>query len=606
MIELPSSRRYSSAIIDLDNRNNGHTLAIDFIGENKRVLEIGTSTGYVSKILKEKGNTVIGVEIDLEAAEIASQICETMIYGDIENIDLDNYLEPSSFDVIVLGDILEHLKYPGKVLMKLKKYLNFEGYLVVSLPNVCHGDVLLTLMLGEFRYTQVGLLDETHLRFFGLKNIFKLFNSCGYSITDLQTTNLPIGGTELNINKNEIPELLLKFIEEIPDTSVYQYVFKSIPSENQSTELNSEADIKLLFNGLMDEIVERNKEPLLQRISYVLERLECEKEKSQGMVQQIAQMEQQNAETKQQIVQMEQQNTEMKQQIVQMEQQNAEMKQQIVQMEQQNAEMKRSISFWLTTKLDEKIIGNIFPMASKRRGIYDRGLISGRIILNEGFRSFLPKFRNYFKNKVDIQTDYEQWISKNEPSEKQLKEYNKESNRFIYRPKISIITPVYNPDVSWITAAIESVLSQVYDNWELCIADGSTKSDVINCLKEYSKKDERIKVKFLKDNYGISGNSNEALTLATGEFIGFLDHDDEITPFALYEVIKLLNRKPDLDLIYSDEDKLDLDGKRCDPFFKPDWTIDLLLSCMYTCHLSIYRKIIVHKICGLRSVMKEQ
>jgi glycosyltransferase involved in cell wall biosynthesis/2-polyprenyl-3-methyl-5-hydroxy-6-metoxy-1,4-benzoquinol methylase len=405
MIEVPSSKRYSSSLIDLDNKNNGHTLAIDFIGENKRVLEVGTSTGYVSKILNEKGNTVIGIEIDVEAAEIASQICETMITGDIENIDLDNYLEPSYFDVILCGDILEHLKYPGKVLVNLHKYLKPDGFLVVSLPNVCHGDVLLSLMHGDFQYTKVGLLDETHLRFFGLKNIIKLFDDCGYSIIDLKTTNQPVCATELSINKSEIPELLLKFIEGIPNTSVYQYVFKAVPSGNQSTSLNYEAGIKSLFDGLLDEIIEINNEQLTQKLSFVNERLEQEKEKFQKLTQQILEKENKIAEIVQYIAQTESHIALKEQQITQTEQQVAEMMQQIAHAEQQIAEIKESISFRFTTKLDEKVINRVFPAASNKRKIYDLGLKGGRTLVNEGFRPTLWKFKEYrrkSKNRIPI------------------------------------------------------------------------------------------------------------------------------------------------------------------------------------------------------------
>ena len=219
--------------------------------------------------------------------------------------------------------------------------------------------------------------------------------------------------------------------------------------------------------------------------------------------------------------------------------------------------------------------------------IYDDAPINGSI----GFQAFAD---------VGIKSRYDLWILKNEPTQAKLKQYKEEIQNFEYQPKISIVTPVYNPDVAWIKAAIESVINQVYGNWELCLADASTKDDVKKCLEAYTKKDPRINVKFLSENKGISGNSNEALSLATGEFIGFLDHDDEIAPFALYKVIKLLNLKPHIDFIYSDEDKLDEMGKRCDAFFKPDWSPDLLFSCMYTCHFGIYRKKIIDQIGGLR------
>ena len=202
---------------------------------------------------------------------------------------------------------------------------------------------------------------------------------------------------------------------------------------------------------------------------------------------------------------------------------------------------------------------------------------------------------------IKVRDDYELWILKNEPKGEDLKRMAEECKKFKYRPKISIIMPTWNTDERWLRKAIESVLNQVYDNWELCIADGgSTKPHVRRILEEYAEKDKRVKVKFLPKNLGIAGNSNEALKLATGEFVTFLDHDDELAPFALYEVVKLLNEKPDLDFIYSDEDKIDEKGGRRDPFFKPDYSPDMFLSCNYLIHLTVIRKSLVDKVRGFR------
>ena len=202
--------------------------------------------------------------------------------------------------------------------------------------------------------------------------------------------------------------------------------------------------------------------------------------------------------------------------------------------------------------------------------------------------------------KIGTRALYSIWIVKNEPLGSELERYKKTSQSFAYRPKVSIITPVYNPDVSWIKTAIESVQSQAYDNWEFCIADASTKDDVKECLQEYAGRDSRIEVKYLDKNLGIAANSNEALSLATGEYVALLDHDDELSPDALYEIVKLLQDHPDADMIYSDEDKLDVDGNRTLPFFKPDWSPDLFLSCMYTGHLGVYRKSLIDKVGGFR------
>jgi len=130
--------------------------------------------------------------------------------------------------------------------------------------------------------------------------------------------------------------------------------------------------------------------------------------------------------------------------------------------------------------------------------------------------------------------------------------------------------------------------------------DASTKDDVKQFIEAYAKKDSRIKVNFLSENKGISGNSNEALSFATGEYIGLLDHDDELSPDAIYEVVKYLQINCDADMIYSDEDKIDLDGNRSNPFFKPDWSSDMFLSCMYTCHFGVYNKKIIDDIGGFR------
>ena len=209
-----------------------------------------------------------------------------------------------------------------------------------------------------------------------------------------------------------------------------------------------------------------------------------------------------------------------------------------------------------------------------------------------GFSRAIRKVRNYLKKKAEefSHNNYECWIIKNEPSAGELESQRKQ--RFKYNPKISIVTPVWNTPKKFLIEMLESVLAQTYENWELCIADGgSTQKHVREILERYKKRDERIKVKYLDENRGIVGNSNEALELATGEYIAFLDHDDLLPPFALFEVVKAINENPEVDLIYSDEDKISEDGtRRFDPFFKPDWSPDLLRSYNYITHLLVIKR----------------
>ena len=169
------------------------------------------------------------------------------------------------------------------------------------------------------------------------------------------------------------------------------------------------------------------------------------------------------------------------------------------------------------------------------------------------------------------------------------------------RPMISVLMPVYNTPEKWLVAAIESVRRQLYDNWELCIADDASKlPHVRKVLERYQRKDQRIKVAFRETNGHISAASNSALALAHGEFIALLDHDDEIRPHALACVALELDAHPNADLVYSDEDKIDENGHRYDHYFKPDWNPDLFLVQNYVSHLGVYRTLLVREVGGFR------
>ena len=172
--------------------------------------------------------------------------------------------------------------------------------------------------------------------------------------------------------------------------------------------------------------------------------------------------------------------------------------------------------------------------------------------------------------------------------------------RFAYKPTISIILPVYDTREEFLRGCLDSVRNQYYADWELCVCDDASPAPhVRRILNEYSAGDERIKVVFSDRNGGIAEASNAALKLASGEFIGLLDHDDLLTPDALYEIAATL-QEIDADLIYSDEDRLDANGGRADPAFKPAWSPDLLLSCMYLAHFCVYRKSIIDAVGGFR------
>jgi GT2 family glycosyltransferase len=202
---------------------------------------------------------------------------------------------------------------------------------------------------------------------------------------------------------------------------------------------------------------------------------------------------------------------------------------------------------------------------------------------------------------VDPHKLYERWMANRALSDADRAEQRAWSEDLQNPPKISIVMPVYNTAERYLRLAIESVTRQTYPHWELCIADdGSALPHVRQVLEEYAAQDDRIKLTPPGRHGGISAASNAALALATGDFVALLDHDDEIAEHALYRMARAIVADPTADMLYSDEDKLQSDGVRVRPFFKPDWSPEFFLSCMYTCHLGVYRTSLVREIGGFR------
>ena len=169
------------------------------------------------------------------------------------------------------------------------------------------------------------------------------------------------------------------------------------------------------------------------------------------------------------------------------------------------------------------------------------------------------------------------------------------------KPLISVVMPVYNPPIAFLRDAIESVIVQPYGDWELCIAnDASSDPEVARTLDEFAAKDKRIKVIHRQENGHICIASNAALALAQGEFVALMDHDDTLHETALYEIAVEIDAHPDVDVIYSDEDKMDEKGRRFEPYHKTDFNPELLLGQNMISHLGVYRRRLVEKIGGFR------
>ncbi|MDF5728298.1 MAG: class I SAM-dependent methyltransferase, partial [Rhizonema sp. PD38] len=170
---------------DLDENSSLKKMS-RLVGDNKQVLDFGCATGYFAQLLQSKGCQVTGVEVNPSAAKVAEQYCQKVIVTDLDFVSLGEILPKQTFDVAVFGDVLEHLRDPWKVLQETKQLLKPEGYVVASIPNIAHGAIRLALLQGRFEYMELGILDNTHLRFFTRKSVEKLFEDSGYIVNGIE------------------------------------------------------------------------------------------------------------------------------------------------------------------------------------------------------------------------------------------------------------------------------------------------------------------------------------------------------------------------------------------------------------------------------------
>lgn len=210
--------------IDME-ANNSHTMILKKIKPQSKVLEFGPATGYMSQYMKEFLNcTIHAIEVDFEAAKIAEVFTEKMIVCDVDTLEWVSQIQSQEYDYIVFADVLEHLKNPWQVLKEVAKFLKPSGQLLISIPNIAHNAVLIDLLNGRFQYRKLGLLDNTHLRFFTRESVIDLVESSGLYISNIQEVLIAPEITELEVNYQSIPHDVASFLKSRKDGDVYQYV----------------------------------------------------------------------------------------------------------------------------------------------------------------------------------------------------------------------------------------------------------------------------------------------------------------------------------------------------------------------------------------------
>jgi GT2 family glycosyltransferase/SAM-dependent methyltransferase len=226
---MADAPRYDFDAIDLDS-GNVHADVVNFVEPGSRVLELGPATGYMSRAFVEQREcSVVGIEFDPGMAERAAAICERVIVGDLDHLDLEAELGDERFDAIVSADVIEHLKDPLGALRRLRPFLKDGGRFAISIPNVAHGSVRLALLSGRFEYRDWGLLDSTHMRFFTRDTFERLLDEAGLDLLELRPHELLLSAAEVEFDAAVLPAGLPEALEAEPDARAYQFVALAMP-----------------------------------------------------------------------------------------------------------------------------------------------------------------------------------------------------------------------------------------------------------------------------------------------------------------------------------------------------------------------------------------
>lgn len=223
-----SALRYDFPEIDLDS-GSVHADVVQLVPEGSRVLELGPATGYMSRVFRDRGCTVVGIELDPAMAERARGSCERLVIGDLDTLDLSSELGDERFDAIVAADVIEHLKDPLEALRRLRPFLSEDGCFVISIPNIAHGSVRLALLSGHFDYQKRGLLDSTHLRFFTRDTFGQLLDEAELGVAELHRHDVEFAVSEVSFDPTIVSSEMRDELERDPDARTYQFVVKAIP-----------------------------------------------------------------------------------------------------------------------------------------------------------------------------------------------------------------------------------------------------------------------------------------------------------------------------------------------------------------------------------------
>ena len=299
------NKNYPDLEESLLDENSSLAKMLGLIGNNKQVVDFGCATGYFAQLLAQQQCIVTGVEINPKAAKVAEQYCQAVIVADLDFVSVKEILPHRQFDVAVFGDVLEHLRNPWQILRDTKEILTEDGYVVASIPNIAHGAIRLALLQGEFEYTEFGILDNTHLRFFTRKTVEDLLENSGYLLKNLESTKLPfLANNNLvpQININDFDSEMINRMQQDENIDTLQFVVRAVPctvEERLADRQNRYAKLQKEFQTAQSELQQSRQtidqlQSELQQSRQTIDQLQSELQQSRQTIDQLQSELQQN------------------------------------------------------------------------------------------------------------------------------------------------------------------------------------------------------------------------------------------------------------------------------------------------------------------------
>lgn len=539
---------------------------LSLIRPESRILELGCATGSMTRILKSHGCRVDAIELDGIAAQQARPYCERLLVADLETISWDSpFFAGETYDHVLIADVLEHMHDPARILRGIRGLVRADGNIVISTPNIGYAGVQAALQLGWFPYSKTGLLDRGHVHFFTLFELEVLLLNCGLVPVAHRAVLWGPGDSEFGTFWNRLTPEEQQHLLSAMDAQVYQWVV--------AAELPSDAAWRrcVLLASRHSEQQQRLIEQLSEHIAALQQELDDTRRRMEETINRGRALE-------------------------------------------RDLQAVLSSTSWRLTapiRVGRQLLSHVrFNTGKVLTSLRTQGIrATVRRVVNRILRHPLLPVRTSTGTVTSelLAGDwsaYHTWLDTYEilPADGAERVASVVQNQGPW-PTVGIVMPLFNPNIEWLYQAIESVRKQWYPYWRLYLVDDRStqqRAKLTALLERLVEQDQRIQVIWREHNGHISAATNDGLALSNDDWVTFLDQDDFLAPHALWCVAQTIRQHPQARIIYSDEDKIDEQGRRCEPHFKPDWNPDLFLSYNYICHLAVFRREDIVAVGGLR------